>query len=158
VDERRLAGMLEAQHKRVIRSIKNGRYDADGVKPFGHGIITDRYLGDVVLEFLHEQAAKEKVEIHAEPLGEITPGWTGALRVTLRTDILGRPVADCGVVIMHEPPEGDARPVRLFQGKTDAKGIVLAEVTPPDVPGVGELRIVAHDERGEVEVRLPLKR
>jgi hypothetical protein len=157
-DERRLAGMLEAQHKRVIRSIKNGRYDAEGVKPFGHGIITDRHLGDVVLEFVQSQAAKEKVEIQAEPLGDIVPGWTGALRVTLRTDLLGRPVGDCGVVILHEPPEGGGKPVRLFQGKTDAKGTVLAEITPPDVPGLGELRIVALDERGEVELRLPLRR
>ena len=158
VDERRLAAMLEAQHKRVIRTIKNGRYDPTGVKPFGHGILTDRHLGEVVLEFMQGEAAKETVEIQAEPLGAIAPGWTGALRVTLRTDLLGRPVAGCTVIITHEPPDGGGKPVRLFQGKTDAKGTVLAEITPPDVPGLGDLRIVALDERGELEVRLPLRR
>jgi len=158
IDERHLAAMLEAQHKRVIRSIKNGRYDPDGVKPFGHGLLSDRHLGEVVLDFMQGQAEKEKVELQAEPLGQLSPGWTGALRITLRTDILGRPVAGCTVTITHEPPAGDGRSVRLFQGKTDPKGTLLAEITPPDVPGLGELRIVALDARGEVELRLPLQR
>ena len=35
IDQDALATLLEAQHKQVIRSIKNGRYDPDGIKPFG---------------------------------------------------------------------------------------------------------------------------
>lgn len=154
-DERRLAAMLEAQHKRVIRSIKNGRYDPEGVKPFGHGIVTDRSLDEVVLEFIGAQAEGEKVEIQVEPLGELAPGWTGAVRVTLRTDLLGRAVPGCPVLISHEPLEATGKAVRLFQGRTDAKGSLLAEVTPPDTPG--ELRIVAQAPRGDAEARLPLK-
>ena len=156
-DEKRLAGMLEAQHKRIIRSIKNGRYDPDGIKPFGHGLLSDRSLDEVILGFLEEQAAAEKVEMQVEELGDLRPGWTGALRVTLRTDILARPVSDCDVRITWEAPAAE-KPARLFHGRTDPKGILLAEVTLPELASRGEVRIAATLPHGEQEVRLPLPR
>ena len=155
LDEKALTSVLEDQHKRVLRNIKNGRYDPDGIKPLGHGIISDRSFDEVVLQFLQEQQAAEKVELQVEELGDLAPGWTGALRISLRTDILNRPVAG-EVRITLEPPDS-GKPVVLFKGKTDDMGTVLAEVTLPDTPARGEIHILARTEDGEHETRLPVK-
>ncbi|MGD8375161.1 MAG: hypothetical protein PVF68_03400 [Acidobacteriota bacterium] len=157
VDESVLAGMLEAQHKRVLRSIKNGRYDPEGIKPFGHGIISDRPLDEVILDFIREQQERETTEVQVEELGDLAPGWTGALQVTLRTDILKRPVRDCLVRILVDRPEGRP-PLRLFEGVTDARGQVLAEITLPDHPAHGEVRIVAEKGAAPAEAVLPFPR
>jgi hypothetical protein len=154
-DEDSLASVLEAQHKRIIRWIKNGRYDPEAVQPFGEGIITDRSFDDVVLEFLKEEVGQEELEIRVEELGNVASGWTGALRVTLRSSRLNRPLADAPVMIELERPSED-KPVRLFHGISDRKGVVLAEVTLPDAPEGSQVRVVVDTELGVVESRLPL--
>jgi hypothetical protein len=157
VDEAALAGMLEAQHKRVIRSIKNGRYDPEGIQPFGHGIITDRPFDEVVLEFIRQQRQGEKIEIQVEELGELEAGWTGALRVTLHTDVLNQPVRACPVRVTADRPDG-RKPLRLFEGVTDRDGKVLAEVSLPDNPARGEILVTAETDQGKIEARLPFPR
>jgi len=157
VDDAALADMLESQHKRVIRSIKNGRYDPEGIKPFGHGVISDRPLDEVVLDFIREQQERETTEVLVEELGDLSPGWTGALQVTLRTDILKRPVRECLVRILVDRPDGRP-PRRLFEGVTDARGKVLAEITLPDHPAQGVVRIVAEKGAEPAEALVPFPR
>ena len=43
---------MEVQHRDLIREIRNGEFDKDGLKPFGHGIVTNRTLDEVVGEQL----------------------------------------------------------------------------------------------------------
>lgn len=152
-DKAALAAMLEAQHKRIIRSIKNGRYDPDAIKPFGHGIISDRPFDEVVLEFIQSQAANESIQVRVEELSDLAAGWTGALELTLRTSVLNRPVRDCFLRITVEREDG-RKPLRLFEGVTDHEGRALAEVTLPDSPARGELLITAESPAGPVEARL----
>jgi hypothetical protein len=55
----RLSELIERQHQNVVRDIRLGKYDPpERQKPFGEGIITDRSLDQVVMEFI-ETAAKE---------------------------------------------------------------------------------------------------
>jgi hypothetical protein len=154
-DQASLASVLEAQHKRIIRWIKNGRYDPEAVHPFGEGIITDRSFDDLVLEFLKEEVGQEELEIRVEELGNLASGWTGALKVTLRSSRLNRPLAAAPVMIELERPSAD-KPVRLFHGLSDQKGVVLAEVTLPDAPQGSQVRVVVDTALGVAESRLPV--
>ncbi len=43
---------MEAQHRDLMREIRNGAFDRGGLKPFGHGIVTNRSFDEVVAEFL----------------------------------------------------------------------------------------------------------
>jgi len=56
---------MEVQHRDLIREIRNGEFDKDGLKPFGHGIVTNRTLDEVVTAFLVENP--ELVETKAQP-------------------------------------------------------------------------------------------
>ena len=152
--EPELAKMLEAQHRQVIRWIRNGRYDPKGIKPFGHGIISDRPFEEVVLEFIQKLAAEEKPEILVKRVGDLEPGQIGALRITVCTD-LGRVLRACPVTVHLESVEME-KPKRVFRGKTDAKGTVVAEVHLPDKPEMS-LHVLARTELGEEELRVPVQ-
>ena len=151
-----LAATLEAQHKQVIRWIRSGRYDPEGIEPFGTGIISDLTFEEVVLRFIEEQALKEKAEVQVEQLEDLRPGWTGALRIHVRTESLGRPLAGAQVDIRLESAELK-RPLRLARGEADEKGALLAEIVLPDKPRKGEVLVAVRTERGDAETRLPLE-
>lgn len=56
---------MEVQHRDLIREIRNGEFDKDGLKPFGHGIVTNRTLDEVVAAFLVDNP--ELIETKAQP-------------------------------------------------------------------------------------------
>jgi len=155
-DKKALAAVLESQHKRIIRWIRNGRYDPEAQRPFGEGIISDRSLDEVVLEFLQNERAGETADLRLEEVGTLAPGWTGALRATLRTSKLSRTLAKCPVVVELLAP-GEETGLRLAQGDTDDQGVFLVEVTLPDAPAGSEVRITVATPLGTVEGRLPLQ-
>ena len=156
--DEKLAQVLEAQHKRVIRYIRNGRYDPETIRPFGEGIISDRSFDEVVLDFVHEQAKGEKPVLEVEqPEGELVAGWTGSLKVSLRSDELSRSLGGCRVLI--ELVSDSPKPLRtLFDGETDRMGSVLAEVAVPDVKAKSRVRVWAETSLGDVEEILPVKK
>ena len=53
---------MESQHRDLIREVRNGSFDKDGLKPFGHGIVTNRTFDEVVADFLgaNPELAQEK--------------------------------------------------------------------------------------------------
>jgi len=155
-DQKALAAILESQHKRMIRWIKNGRYDPEAQHPFGEGIISDRSLDEVVLEFLQDECAGETAHLRVEEVGALAPGWTGAVRATLRTSKLSRPLKGCPVLVELLVP-GEDTGLRLAQGESDGQGVFLVEVTLPDAPAGSEVRITAATPLGTVESRLPLQ-
>jgi hypothetical protein len=155
-DLKALAGVLESQHKRIIRWIKNGRYDPEAQHPFGEGIISDRSLDEVVLEFLQAEGAGETADLRVEEVSALAPGWTGAVRATLRTSKLSRPLAGCPVVVELLAAGKDSG-ARLAQGETDGQGMFLVEVTLPDARKGAEVRVTVATPLGTVEGRLPVK-
>jgi len=154
-DQKALAAVLESQHKRIIRWIRNGRYDPEAQRPFGEGIISDRSLDEVVLEFLKGESAEETADLRLEEVGALVPGWTGALRATLRTSKLTRPMEGCPVLVELLLP-GEETGMRLAEGMSDDQGVFLAEVTLPDAPVGSDVRVTVATPLGTVEGRLPL--
>ena len=75
-DQEALASVLEAQHNRVMRWIKNGRYDPEFVRPFGEGIISERSFDEVVLGFLGSGVpAALQTWIHENNSSVVPQGW-----------------------------------------------------------------------------------
>jgi hypothetical protein len=155
-DQEKLAAVLESQHKRIIRWIKNGRYDPEAQKPFGQGIISERSLDEVVLEFLQQETACEKADLQIEEVGALSPGWTGAVRIHLRSTKLSRPLGGCPVVV-ELVAAGEDTGVQLAQGETDEHGVLLLEVTVPDAGAGATVRTTASTPLGTVDAHLPLQ-
>ncbi len=51
---------MQAQHQDLIREIRNGAFHKGELKPFGHGIVTNRTFDEVVREFLAANPALAK--------------------------------------------------------------------------------------------------
>ena len=58
---------MEVQHRELIREIRNGEFDTNGMKPFGHGIVTNRSLDEVVTAFLVENPDLAEAKPTPEP-------------------------------------------------------------------------------------------
>ena len=73
---------LESQHRRMIMNVRQGRFDPEGVKPFGAGIISDRGFDEVVLEYLTSQMESEALQVVVESPAEFIEGQS--VEVALR--------------------------------------------------------------------------
>jgi len=51
---------MERQHQALIREILNGKFESEGPKPFGHNIISNRSLDEVVAQFLVDNPVPEE--------------------------------------------------------------------------------------------------
>lgn len=62
---------MEAQHRDLMRAARNGVFAKGELKPFGHGIVTNRSFDEVVAEFLaSDPALLEAAAIPPAPPGE----------------------------------------------------------------------------------------
>jgi hypothetical protein len=123
---------MEAQHQSLIRDVRNGRFDAEGPKPFGHNIISGRSLDEVVLEFLGtgERLAKLRLELIDHIV--LLQGSRPALRLRVCEDGSERPVERAQVRVQLLSTREQAREV--FNGDSDADGFLEASFEIPDAP------------------------
>ena len=70
-DETDLLRRMESQHRDLIREIRNGRFATEELRPFGHGIVTNRSFDELVCDFLDECVA---LEGSAPGSGSTVPG------------------------------------------------------------------------------------
>jgi len=124
---------MESQHQTMIREILNGRFDAEGPKPFGHNIITNRSLDEVVATYLGR--TEEIDELRLQLIDEQV--LSEATRPTIRLKVLekgsGRPVHGATVTIKLISTRD--RPRELFSAPADADGYVEAVCEIPELPG-----------------------
>jgi hypothetical protein len=69
---------MEVQHRDLMRAARNGAFAKGELKPFGHGIVTNRSFDEIVAEFLAAepallQAAARAVAAAAGPEPEPEP-------------------------------------------------------------------------------------
>lgn len=123
---------MEFQHQGLIRDIRNGRFDEGGPKPFGHNIITNRSLDDVVLEFIRssDDLGPLKLELVDEVV--LLHGTRPTLRMRLLEERSGRAVHRAQVVVRLISTEDQPR--EMFAGQTDEEGFFEASFELPDMP------------------------
>ncbi len=133
VSEKAVTELLENQHKRMIREVREGRHDPDGLKPIGVGLITDRSLDEVVLDYIDELLQAESVELTPLSDPSIREGTVCRLQLMARGNLTGRPIRDAQVTFQLLSPPGD--PVILLQERSGKDGVVTAELSIPSLQG-----------------------
>lgn len=143
ITEDNVQAIMEQQHQRMIRDVRNGRYDADGPKPFGHQFITGRSLDRVVLDFLAAHCAPRPLRI--EPLDDqvFYEGTRPTVRLRVSDRITGEVAA--GVTIRVRLISTVEDPRELFAGDADADGYIEASFEIPDLDGADTALVLEVD-------------
>lgn len=137
---------METQHQALIRDIRNGRFDPDGPKPFGAQIVSNRSLDEVVMAFLVQEAAGERIRIDLEGSELLEEGARPLLRVRVLADASNRPVA--GAHVAFKLISTLDRPMEMFSGETDVDGWLEAALDVPLLPG-GNAAVLCQAEIGD---------
>jgi hypothetical protein len=124
---------METQHQKMIREILNGRFDTEGPKPFGHKIITNRSLDQVVAAFLGHTDEVEEIRLQLIDEQVLTEGTRPTIRLKTVEKGSGNPVQ--GATITIKLISTKQRPRELFAAPTDEEGYVEAVCEIPELPG-----------------------
>lgn len=124
--------LLETQHKGTIRDIYNGKFDAEGPKPFGHNIITDRSLDEVVLGYLRDNLTVDRLILEWVHPPQFVEGELSTMRMRVSEANSERPMA--GAVVVVRLIATDGRRLELWRGVADADGLLEHECEIPLLP------------------------
>jgi hypothetical protein len=124
---------MELQHQGMIREIHNGRYDQEAPKPFGHNIISNRSLDEVVLDFLQSNVTLSSIRLELLDDQCLEVGTRPTLRMKVVEEGSEAPVSGAEVVVSLISTEGEPR--ELFAAATDDDGFVEASFDLPELPG-----------------------
>jgi hypothetical protein len=130
---------METQHQKLIREIRNGKFDAGTPKPFGHNIISNRSLDEVVVGFLHGQDELSTITLELVEDVVLREGEEAELEIHVLEDATGRPIA--GAQVKATLISTRAIPRELFSGVADDQGRVVGRFELP-VAGNGELAVL----------------
>ena len=154
ISEDDIMELLEAQHKRVIRSIKLGRYDESA--PFEEGLITDRSLDEVVTDYLSNEPCSDTVKLTTNGLATLFREQKANLEIDAMLADAGTFVEDCYVRIKLVAP--DHCVMVLGRGVTNGQGHVSVKVRLPNIPLTnGKLIVQGISEIGVAEHQYPLR-
>ena len=150
---------MERQHQVLIREILNGKFESDGPKPFGHNIISNRSLDEVVARFLVDNYTPDPIQLELVDEIDLLAGTKSKvrLRVVLQED--GRPAEGAQVRLSLVTELGDPHP--LFAASTDAEGYVDAIFSLPEANDrKGDLALLCEARVGDAvtELRQPVTR
>ena len=120
---------MERQHQALIRDILNGKFGAEGPKPFGHSIITNRQLDEVVAEFLLESYTPEPIRLELEEELAIASGSDVETVIRVRLEENDAPAGGAHVTLTLVDAAGDTE--TLFSAATDKNGQVAANFSVP---------------------------
>src|SRR5262245_29935892 len=144
-DEKIVLRLMEQQHRRMVREVRNGRYDPEGPKPFGYNIISNRTLDEMVLEWLVADGGGQGLRIDLEE-DTFFEGSKRIVAVQVRTAGDSSPVTGASVWVRLFDPR--TTPTKLFQGATDDQGNVAASINIPDLGGT-QGALVFHVKHGD---------
>ncbi len=143
---------LEAQHHRMIMNIRQGKFDPEGVKPFGTGIISDRTFDEVVLEYLGSQLGKEPLQVVLESPEEFVEGQSCEAVLRARGELSSLPVGGTRIVLQFITTAD--KPVVLAEGRTDERGLLKMSLGIPRIEeGNAALILRASKDRESVELK-----
>jgi len=155
--EDELLHRMETQHQALIREIFNGTYDDGEPKPFGHSIITNRSLDEVVREFIDANVTVGPMRLELIDDQVLIEGTRPTLRLRLVDEREGDPIGGVAVIMLHTCSGGD--PEELFSSVTDADGFIEGSFEIPSQPGE-DAAIVCRAEVGDqcAEARVLIER
>lgn len=124
---------MENQHQAMIRQILNGKFETEAPKPFGHNIISNRSLDEVVLDFLVENVTPTEIRLELIEDKALIEGTRPTLRMKVVEIGTEQPIMGARVSVKLASTLGD--PVELFSAVSDRDGLVEASLALPKLPG-----------------------
>ena len=146
-----LAEKLEAQHRRMVLDVRQGRHDPGGMKSFGEGIISERGFEQVVLDYLSRDLATENLQVTLETPARFESGRKTQVILRAKGEITSLPVAGVAIELTLLTPL--EKPRILLEGKSDASGMLRGEIALPQV-GAGSAALIVRGRLGEEAVEM----
>jgi len=153
--EKDVQDLVDSQHRKMVRDIRGGKYDAEGPPPFGAGIISEMDFDEVVSGFMKSQAESEGIEVVLAQPAYPRAGELLVVEVGVRGEVLNGRMPGVPVTIKGLAKDG-ARDVSLFEGFTDESGIARAGLDIPRDFGGGTLVVTAQAPSGSDEMVLEI--
>jgi len=150
--EEEIMTLLEAQHKRVIRNIKTGRYDEPG--SFPEGVLTGRSFDEVVMEHLGSEPVSDYLLMALQGQDGFRSGPTATLKVKTIKAASKEPTS--GTYVRIKLVHRQHKVVIMADGHTDNEGMLVTKVSLPEWGAEGTLVIQALSEWGAASQRIPL--
>ncbi len=152
--EEQIMERLENQHKRVIRSIKLGKYDE--AAGFPDDVVTERPLEEVISEYLESEPAEDCLKLVTNGVAGLSKGGRSVLSFQAKRALSLVPVSGVQVRVKLKCPPAKVRV--LFRGETDKTGSLTSELDlSKSPPGEYSLVIQAISEWGTSEQEFPLR-
>jgi len=129
LDKNVIGEKLEAQHHRMIMNVRQGKFDPEGVKPFGAGIISDRGFDEVVLDHLASHLGTEPLQVVLESPPAFVEGQTVEVILAARGEYSSLPVEGTKMVLQMITTLD--KPAILGEGKTGSDGILRIRLEIP---------------------------
>src|SRR5262245_50938588 len=157
VDEKDIAERIETQHNRMILDVREGKYDAKQIKPFGEGIISNKSFDEVVLEWLKSQVATERIGLQMIDSDGFVEGETARLNLLVSRASTGQGIGAAKIKVKLISTVG--KPRVLVEGATDDVGRVsLSCALPLLEEGSGALIVQASAGKESAEIKQMIRK
>ncbi|MCB1042911.1 MAG: hypothetical protein KDC35_08225 [Acidobacteria bacterium] len=128
--EEEIVVLMETQHKKVIKSIKIGKYDTDDDDAVD--FLTERDFDQVITDYLAAETSDQSLILEVDNTPPISRGRTNEIRLRTRTT---ENEAIQGASIRVKLVSSAHRPKVLCQGETDREGTYKATFDIPALQG-----------------------
>jgi hypothetical protein len=122
---------MEAQHQKLIREIRNGVFDSEEPKPFGHNLVSNRSLDEVVLEFLQDAEGLGPLALELVNDVVLHQGSRPAVAMVVVEESTGRPIAGAQVKLTLISTRD--KPLELYSGISNPEGRIEATFEIPEM-------------------------
>jgi hypothetical protein len=150
---------MESQHQNVIREIRSGRLqevEEAELRPFGHSIVTNRSLDEVVLSFLRDEVPLDRIKLNVTGPKVLREGTRPTLQLKVVESTTERPI--CGAHVEVRLIVKGTKGKTVFEAATDETGTARASFEIPDLLPEG-MAVVCRAEAADktAEVKRPVR-
>ncbi len=146
-----LSERLEAQHRRMVLDVRQGRHDPEGIKAFGEGVISERGFEQVVLDYLARDLATENLQVTLEEPSRFEAGQRTRVALRAKGELTSLPVAGVRLELRLLTPV--EKPRILLEGSSDGAGVFRGAIDLPPIDA-GSAALVLRARLGDEVVEL----
>jgi len=122
---------MEAQHQGLIREIRNGVFDTEEPKPFGHNLVSNRSFDEVVLQFLQEEEDLGPLVLELVDEVVLHQGSRPEVAMVVVEESSRRPIAGAQVKLTLISTRD--KPLELYAGVSNPEGRIDASFEIPEI-------------------------
>jgi hypothetical protein len=152
VSEPAIQGLMDDQHRAVIRDIKNGKYDLTPPDTLEQQAFNDRPLDQAILEFLQQEGDVDSLELVLDQ--PMKPAFGRLFHVQVRARLCQSQSPVAGAEVVVKLVSSIKKATSLLSGRTDDLGTFAGEVQiPPSQPGQCAVVVSCASDQGFDEVK-----